>query len=248
MNNKQKRNKRKNWTQNIYQLGTLASLIFIMVQAYYARRSILQSSEWEKAKITIQNIEQFKESMTGFSIPDNMAWELGDDLWADFSTPEGWQLSDTLRKVYRSLFDNVDEARDELTRMIEVMDAFAYPIIMGYANETGSNQTAARLYITYGSFIMPEIFHVYINMGIHAKLLYRLWRIRLEIMVVDNCSAESKYAEDMYNRLLERKDHLLCYEGTDISEASLKAYRKKLEKKLKEMQKEIEVFRKNSLK
>ena len=45
-----------------------------------------------------------------------------------------------------------------------------------------------------------------------------------------------------------RIDHLLCYEGTDISEASFKEYRKKLEGKLKEMQKEIAVFRKNGLK
>ena len=28
------------------------------------------------------------------------------------------------------------------------------------------------------------------------------------------------------NHLKERKDHLLCYEGTDFSDASLKTYRK----------------------
>jgi predicted Fe-Mo cluster-binding NifX family protein len=56
-----------------------------------------------------------------------------------------------------------------------------------------------------------------------------------------------KIGENAYNYLRNRIAHLLCYEGTDITEASLKKYRKKLEKKLKEMQKEIEVFRKNSL-
>ena len=77
MINKQKRNKRKNWMQNIYYIGTLASLIFIMAQAYYARRSILQSSEWEKAKITIENIAQFKEAMSISPLSKNNVWQLG---------------------------------------------------------------------------------------------------------------------------------------------------------------------------
>jgi hypothetical protein len=127
--------------------------------------------------------------------------------------------------------------------MIEILDAFAYPIIMGYASETGSYQNVMRLYHWYSNFIMPDAFQIFPNMGIHAKLLYRLWRIRDEQMVVD---IALKHAD--YDRLMERKDHMLCYEETDITEASLKKYRKTLDKKLNEMQKEIEVFRKNSMK
>ena len=238
MSNQQRRDRWKNWMQNIYQLGTLASLVFIMAQAYYARRSILQSSEWEKAKITIENIEQFKESMNISPLSNSEIWVLGNGLWADASTPEGWQLTDTLRSVYSSLFDNNVEAMDELFRLIEVMDAFAYPIIMGYASDMGSYQSAIRQYSTFGNFILPFAFHMTPNIGLYAKLLYRLWRIRFEIIVVND--GDFEYLRD-------RIDHLLCYEETDITEASIKEYRKKLEKKLKEVQKEIEVFRKNSL-
>ena len=244
MTDKQKRNRRKNWMQNIYQLGTLASLIFIMVQAYYARRSNLQSSEWEKAKITIQNIEQFKESLISSPLSKEEVWIKGDGLWADLSTPEGWQLSDTLRKIYLSLFDNETDAREEFYRMVEIMDAYAYPIIMGYASEIGSLQSTMRQYYTCGNLIMSELFHNYKLIGIHAKLLYRLWRIRVEILAVDNIIISG---DSGFDEIRERKDHLLCYEETDVSEALLKAYRKKLEKKLKEMQKVIEVFRKNNL-
>ena len=105
---------------------------------------------------------------------------------------------------------------------------------------------------------MPQAFHTFKEIGLHAKLLYRLWRIRYEIMVVDNYIAvavESKLNEEPSERLQkhekklrERIDHLLYYEETDISLASLQKYRKILDKKLSEMQKEIEVFRKNSLK
>jgi hypothetical protein len=185
--------------------------------------------------------------MTGFSIPDNMAWGLGDDLWADFSTPEGWQLSDPLRTAYFSFFENETDAKDESIRLLEVMDAFAYLIIMGYASEKGSFQSVIRYYYTYGNFIMPHIFRYHENIGIHATLLYRLWRIRYELIIVgDIIPLMEKNAK--YKWFMSRIDHLLCYEGAEITEASLKAYRKKLEKKLKEMQKEIEVFRKNSLK
>ena len=230
--------------QNIYQLGTLASLIFIMAQAYYARRSILQSSEWEKAKITIENIERFKENMTGSTI--SKIERLGDKLWPDFSNPEKWELSDTLRVAYFSLFDSGTEAIYELIRTLEIMDDFAYPIIMGYASEIGSFRTSFRQYYPYSNFIMPHAFRVYKDLGVHAKLLYRLWRIRAEIIIIDRILPI--YDNDVHDEFIEERDKLLCYEGTDITEASLKKYRKKLEKKLKEMQKEIEVFRKNSLK
>ena len=54
--------------------------------------------------------------------------------------------------------------------------------------------------------------------------------------------------DDVYNHYRKRKDHMLCYEETDFSKASFQQYRKKLDGKLKEIQKEIEVFRKNSMK
>jgi len=145
-------------------------------------------------------------------------------------------------------YDNDTDAMNEYIKMIEVMDDFAYPIIMGYASEEGSFQSVARQYYTYGNFIMPEAFHNYKNIGANAKLLYRLWRIRYEIIIIDNTLKNND--ENWYNIFRERIDHLLCYEGTkeDISESSLKKYRNKLDIKLKEMQKEIEVFRNNNLK
>jgi len=217
-----------------------------MVQAYFAGRSIIKSNEWEKAKMTIENIERFKEAMSISPLSKDNVWLLGDGLWADASNPEKIPLVDTLFYVYWSLFDDKTVASDEVFRLIEAMDAFAYPVILGYASETGSYQSAMRQFYTYGNFIMPVAFHQTPFIGLHAKLLYRLWRIRFEILRVNNC-IERKDAL-YYNRLIERKDHLLYYEGTDITEASLKEYRKKLEKKLKEVQKEIKVFRKNSLK
>ena len=242
--------KQKNWIQNLYYLCTLGTLIFIMAQAYYAKCSIDQSREWEKAKITIENIEKFKENLKSIPIPDKELWELGDRIWADFSTSKGFELSDSIRYFLYYFFNNFDEAKNNFVQMIDIMDAFAYPIIMGYASEFGSYQSVVRQYYMYSSFIMPEAFHTYKNIGHNSKLLYRLWRIRYEIMTIDNLLAE--YANNSFDPLFikERFDHLLCFDGTkeDIYESSLKAYRKKLDKKLKEMQKEIEVFRKNSLK
>jgi len=230
--------------QNMLSIGTLISLIFIMLQVYYARRSALQSSEWEKAKMTIENIEHFKKDMSISPLSKNNVWLLGDGLWADASNPEKIQLFDTLVVVYRSLFDGNTDLFDETIRMTEAMDAFAYPIIMGYASETASYQSVMRQYYTYSNFVMPFSFHQTPNIGLYAKLLYRLWRIKYEIMVVNSCINR----DDVRDIIRNRVDHLLCYEGTDFSEASLKQYRKKLEGKLKDMQKEIKVFRENSLK
>jgi len=241
-----KQTKKSNWIQNISYLGGLASLIFIMVQAFFAGRSIVKSSEWEKAKMTIENIERFKDAMNISPLSKDYVWLKGDGLWADASDLEKIHLVDTLFNVYWSLFDNEIEASDEVFRMIEAMDAFAYPIIMGYASETGSYQSAMRQYYTYGNFIMPFAFHRATLIGLHAKLLYRLWRIRYELLVVNSCIESNN--DRYYNQLSERIDHLLYFEGTEINESSLKEYRKKLEKKLKEVQKEIKVFRKNSLK
>ena len=235
----------RDWIRDISYLGGLASVIFIMMQAYFAGRSIVESSEWEKAKMTIENIERFKEALSISPLSQNEIWSQGNDLWADASNPEKYHLFDTLLRVHWSLFDDRTEANNEIIRMIEAMDAFAYPIIMGYASETGSYHNTMRQSYTYGNFIMPYAFHHTPLLGIHAKLLYRLWRIRFEIAGVNNCIEDfEKYS----NNLIKRKDHLLYYEETDITEASLKKYRKKLEKKLKEVQKEIEVFRKNNLK
>jgi hypothetical protein len=117
---------------------------------------------------------------------------------------------------------------------------------MGYASEEGSYQNALRHYYSCSIFIMPGAFLDYKLLGLHAKLLYRLWKIKAEIMFIDN--AIEKNNDLFYRMIIERKEHLLYYEETDFSEASLIKYRKKLEKKLKEMQKEIEVFRENSLK
>jgi len=241
---KEKRKESRNWIRNISYLGGLATLIFIMVQAYFAGRSIIKSSEWEKAKMTIENIERFKENLKDSPINYD-TWILGDKIWADFSTPSGRKLSDTLLIIYLSLFDN-DEAKmfDDCIRMIDVMDAFAYPIIMGYASEAGSYQIVARQFHVYGNFIMPIAFGGTPMIGFHAKLLYKLWRIRYEILLIDRALMDNSF---MFV-LRERIDHLLCYERTDFSEASLKTYRRKLDRELKKMQREIEVFRKKSLK
>ena len=231
-----------NWLQDVYHIGMLVSLVFIMAQVYYARSTMLQTSEWEKAKMTIENIERFKEALIISPLSDNGLWLLGDGIWTDASTSKGWEQTDTLRVIYFSLFDNVVDRNDENIRMIEVMDDFAYPIVMGYASETGSFQSVMRQFSTYGNFIMPFAFHGTPLIGLHAKLLYRLWRIKMEIVAVENA------IDGSFNWLMERKDRMFCYEETDFTKASLKAYRKKLDKKLKEAQKEIEVFRKNSLK
>ena len=34
-----------------------------MAQVIIARRSMVESSEWEKAKVTIENIERFQENL-----------------------------------------------------------------------------------------------------------------------------------------------------------------------------------------
>ena len=245
MSNKEKKSK---WLEQIYYIGMLVSIFFILGQAYYARRSIMQSSEWEKAKMTIENIERFKENIADSPIED--VWQLGDRIWPDFSAPVRVGVADTLLRTFNSLYDNdIYKVFSEYIRMIEIMDAFAYPIIMGYASEETSLLSTMRQYHAYSNFIMPEAFNTFRNIGFHAKLLYRLWRIRFEISIIDNYVAtfESMTDSDIY-RLKEYQDHLISYDESDFSKASLQKYRKKMDKKLIEMRKEIEVFRKNSLK
>lgn len=58
MKNLQESSRWTNWIKNVYYVGTLVSLIFIMAQAIYTRRSITQSSEWEKAKIMTTTLTQ----------------------------------------------------------------------------------------------------------------------------------------------------------------------------------------------
>ncbi len=237
---------------NLYYVGTLVSLIFILGQVFYAKRSIVESGEWEKAKMTIENIERFKLELNKSPLAATEVWMHGDRLFPDFSTPVGWNSSqaDTLRLIYWSLFEdgikNNEEvrkgAKEELERMIDVMNSFAYPIIMGYASEMGSYQNVARQYYTYGAFIMPVAFNGYPNIGFHAKLLYRLWRVRFELLVVNSCLISKDF------KFIEKKlGNMLCFEETEVSEATLKKYRKKLDGELKKMQKEIEEFRKISL-
>ena len=78
-----------------------------MAQAYFARRSMIQSSEWEKAKVTIENTANFKEKLKETALYGKTeALRFSDRLWPDFTTPEGYIASDTLRNIYHSFFEN----------------------------------------------------------------------------------------------------------------------------------------------
>jgi hypothetical protein len=209
----------------------------------------VQSSDWEKARMTIENIERFKEGMNRSPLSKNEVWILGDKTWPDISTSEGWQLTDTLRKVYWKLFDNQSNADDERIRLIEVMDTFAYPIIMGYASEEISFLSGMRQFYTYGNFVLPDVFRKNLFIGVHAKLLYKFWWMKMEIWIVDKCIENDwKYDEMKQNPFMSGADLIFNYEEPDFSKASLMKHRKKLEGKLKEVQKEIENYRKKSLK
>ena len=243
MNKKRKKSipqKFKSWLEILYYIGTLMSLLFIMAQVFFARRSIVESSEWEKAKLTIENIERFKEKLHGcelFGKTDILLF--ADRSWPDFSTIEGYEKTDSLRKIYYALFDgDQSKAFDDYLYTIDVMDAFAYPIIMGYANETGSFVSVYREFMWYGNYMMPYAFHNFINTGPHAKLLHRLWRVKSELFFIPRWNLE---------HLQNNLDQLLCFEGTEVTPASIKQYEKKLRKELKKIQKEIVEFRKISL-
>lgn len=242
------------WLPNLYYIGTLVSLIIILAQVFYAKRSIVESSEWEKAKMTIENVERFKVEISKSPIASNNIWTLSDGLNPDFSTPEGWNSSraDSLMNIFRSLFEDDSksfeevkkEAVSELERMIDVMDAFAYPIIMGYANEIGSFHSVSRQFYTYGAFIMPKAFSTYKNIGIHAKLLYRLWRVRFEQIAVNNLL--SRIGEnDIYFTSEQRNDYLFLNENK-VSKKTLIRYNKRLDAEIKKIKKEIDAFRKSN--
>ncbi len=243
------------WLPNLYYVGMLVSLIFIMAQVFYAKRSMVESSEWEKAKMTIENIERFKLEMSKSPLASTHVWTRADMILPDFSTSEGRSSSqaDTLRLLYWSLFEDSIKSNEEvkrefageLERMIDAMNAFAYPIVMGYASEMGSYQNVLKQYYMYGSFIMPFAFELYPNTGFHAKLLYKLWRIRYELMVVDKTLEIP--GKESFEKMEKNIDNMLFFEGTEITETSLKKYKKKLNRELKKMQREIEEFRKINL-
>ena len=237
-------NRLSTWLKNIYYVGTLGSLTFIMFQAFYAKNSVIESSEWEKAKMTIENIENFNKNIIDCVIPAD--YELADKLWADFSDPEKFHLSEPLRNAYILEFNDSYEASKNTIRALEVFNSFAYPIIMGYASEEASFQNSKYNFQIYSSFIMPYAFAEFSRIGFHAKVLYRLWRIRIEKMIIDDIILSESEIGMKY--LLENKEYLIFYEEADFSISSLKEHSKKLDKRLKAMYKEIEIVRKNSLK
>ena len=245
MNIKQK-NGLKTWLLNLYYISTSLTLFFIMAQAFLARNSMKQSSEWEKAKVTIENIERFKENLTQTTLYDHPeALAFSDRLLPDFSTSKGFEASDTLRKIYISFFEDQLEMRKDFEKTLAIFNAFAYPIIMGYASELGSFQSVMGEFHQYSSYIMPWAFKEYKQVGHHVKLLYRLWRVRIELLFITNPSIdESQILEIFMNDI----NYMLCFEDTEVTPASRKQYEKKLGKELKKIQKEIEDFRKSNLK
>lgn len=246
MGDKQKKSwgaKITRWLPNLYYIGTLVSLCFILAQVYYAKHSIIESSEWEKAKITIENVTKFQDELNKSPLSDEDVLSLGDKPYPDFSTKEGWEATDTLRVIYEQLFNYQVEMRKDFYQLLYVFEAFAYPIIMGYANEEGSFQMTIKQYYAYGSFIMPYLFHHYPNMGHHAKLLFSLWRIKSEIMFIDELMKQDQQTIDIRMEYV----HFLCFEEKKVSATALKRYRKTLEKKVKEKKHEIKEFRKQAM-
>jgi len=245
MSNKQKKGS-KGWLSNLVSVCTLITLFLIMAQVFLTRRANIETSEWEKAKVTIENIERFKENLKETALYGKTeALRFSTNLFPDLSTPEGYKASDTLRKIYWSLFDDELKMKDDFEKSLAILNAFAYPIIMGYASEMGSYQSVMLEYSTYSNYIMPGAFHGYQYVGLHAKLLHRLWRVKFELIAFRGLDFDNnEHIEELEKNI----NNLLCFEGTEITPASLKEYEKKLDKELKKIQKEIEVFRKSSLK
>jgi len=236
----------KVWLPNLYYIGTLITLFLIMAQVFFAKRAMIQSSEWENAKITIENIEHFKEKLKETALYGKTeALRFADTMWPDFTTPEGWNATDTLRKIYWSFFeDDGFKYTEDIEKSLSILNSFAYPIIMGYASEIDSYESVSLEFNSYTNFIMPIAFKVYPKLGQHVKLLHRLWRIRHEQTAIKMVIEDNKYIEE----LTENINKFLCFEGSEITPATLKQYEKKLEKEFKKTQKEIEVFRKSRLK
>jgi hypothetical protein len=237
---------RKGWLSNLYSIITTLTLVVIMAQVIIARRSMVESSEWEKAKITIENVHRFKENLKETVLYDNnKILFLADRGFPDFDIPNLEKLFSvpklvSLLQKYDSLFyGDFYKRREDILHTLSVMDDFAYPIIMGYASEASSYRSAYDLYLRYSNFIMPHAFHQFKPSGHHAKLLHRLWRVKAEILYLPNWDIEE---------LKRDLTHLLCFDESEVTPASLKQYEKKLEKELKTIQKEIEDFRKSSMK
>jgi len=232
------------WLANLSYIGVLITLILIVVQVYYAKQTMIESNEWEKAKVTIENIERFKERLkeTALYGKIEVLWFSG-NLWPDLTTLQGYNSSDTLQIIYRSLFVDKLDLFNDFEKTLAIMDDFSYPIIMGYASDLGSFQNTIKEYYSYGNYIIPIALHSsgYKHVGNCAKLLYKLWRIRAEIIIL-------KDYDFAYIKKEANKNNLLCFDETEITPASIERYIKKLEKELKKIQKEIEEFRKNSLK
>ena len=268
MNNEKKKLKNNNfnvWLANLSYIAVVITLILIMLQIFYAKRTMDESSEWEKAKMTIENVERFKENLTKTKLYGTDALYLGNYLFPDFTTPEGNKFADTLRTVYYSMFADEIELQegfqkifmtnrkliDDVLRTFDFLDAFAYPIIMGYASEMGSYQMVVKDYYSFSNFIMPDVLGTFQNenLGKSAKLLYRLWRVRIEQTFIKNINdkkiIENSVAIEEFTKSLNR---LWCFEGTEVTTNSLKVYEKKLDKELKKIQTEIAEFRKSNLK
>jgi len=229
------------WLANLSYIGVLITLILIVVQVYYAKQTMIESNEWEKAKVTIENIERFKEKLKETALYGRLdILAVADRGYPDFTTDEGFHSADTLRKIYFSLFEgNRLKMYEDFLYTLDVLDAFAYPIIMGYASETGSYQSVRREFGWFSNFIMPDAFQNFKPIGLYAKLLHRLWRVKSELLIIPKQNIEKLKTNNIF---------LLYFEGTEVTPATIKQYEKKLEKELKKIQKEIEEFRKNSLK
>jgi len=236
----------KVWLPNLYYIGTLITLFLIVAQVFFAKRAMIQSSEWENAKVTIENIERFKEKLKETVLYGKTeALIFADGLWPDFTTPEGWNATDTLRKIYWSFFEgDIHKHREDIDKSLSILNSFAYPIIMGYASEIGSYESVSLEFNSYTNFIMPIAFNGFPKLGQHVKLLHRLWRVRHEQATIKLVIEKNEYIEELTKVI----NNLLCFEGTEITPATLKQYEKKLEREFEKIQKEIEVFRKSRMK
>jgi hypothetical protein len=96
--------------------------------------------------------------------------------------------------------------------------------------------------------VLPRLFRSDTFVGKHAKLLYKLWRIKLEILIIESWEYEKTVEENVHNQFACGKELLLSYEEPDFSKASLLKHKKKMENRLKEVQKEVDAYRKKNLK
>jgi hypothetical protein len=55
------------WLASLSYIGVLITLFLIVVQIFYAKQTMVEANEWEKAKVTMENIERFR----CFYLPDH---------------------------------------------------------------------------------------------------------------------------------------------------------------------------------